>query len=101
MAFIIDIKLKTRVPDQSWDVLGKYNEDDPILLGTVIRTDVKSWLTRSANPDYRHADSEYPSKRDAISHLCFELTKHFAGGIDARYNKKTVASYGTSPESWR
>jgi|694.fasta_scaffold16589_16 hypothetical protein len=100
MAFIVDIKLKTRIPGESWDVLGKYSEDDPIVLGTVTRTGDKAWLPKSEDPVYRHRDAAYPSKADAISHLCFGLTKHFFGGIDARYGKRTVASFGATPEGW-
>ena len=99
MAFIVDIKLKTRIPGESWNVLGKYNEDDPILLGTVTRTGVKSWLPKSDDPRYQHRDAEYLSKADAISYLCFGLTKYFEGDIDARYGKRTVARLWASKKS--
>lgn len=89
MAFIIDIKVKTRIPGKSWDVTGKYLNDDPILLGTVIYNDRDPrddrWVPYAINGN--HPLTWCPTKTKAVKFCATELLEHFSE-VECRWGKQ-------------
>lgn len=79
MGFIVDIKVKVRIPGKSWDVFGQYRNDDPILLGNVFYNEDDPrddrWVPYSPYHDYPL--TWCPTKTQAVKFCSTELLEHF------------------------
>lgn len=88
IAFIIDIKVKPRVPGESWDVFGRYLNDDPIPLGTVV------FNTKAHRDDQWEAHIIggqmpiwCPTKHQAVERISGALLDYF-DSVECRYGKR-------------